>query len=144
MKSIVDAIESTMWVACVLTCCLYVSAIVCVQYIGHEGKTLYPGYSEVTEEIDQQEVMQNFNPWIAFGSMPAAMVTLFNVAILAEWTEIVRPVFLKQPGMAVFFIIFSVFVCFGVMNVIIGMIVDSVISNARILEKELEHAKKQE
>merc|ERR1719359_1709558 len=88
--------------------------------------------------------MANFNPHITFGNMRCAMVTLFNIAILAEWTEIVRPVMLRQPLMVLFFIAFSIFVCFGVMNVIIGMIVDSVIQNARSLERELEEATRKE
>jgi len=89
-------------------------------------------------------VMANFNPHIVFGSMSAAMCSLFNIAILAEWTEIVRPVFLKQPPLVFFFLAFMCFVCFGVMNVIIGMIVDSTIQHARELERELQHSRKKE
>jgi len=72
------------------------------------------------------------------------MCSLFNMAILAEWTEIVRPVFQKQPFMLLFFLAFMGFVCFGVMNVIIGMIVDSTMQHARQLERELELSHKGE
>jgi len=142
MRSIKDAIETTFWVACVLVICIYVCAIFCVDFIGRAEEGTYPGFSKDSDEIDQQEVMQNFNPHITFGSMGAAMCSLFNIAILAEWTEIVRPVFLKQPPMVLFFIAFMCFVCFGVMNVIIGMIVDSTIQHARDLEREHAQANK--
>ena len=63
------------------------------------------------------------------------MLTLFNITILAEWVEVVRPVSEKQPLMVVFFVFFALFVCYGVMNVIIGMIVESVITHAREKQK---------
>jgi hypothetical protein len=116
----------------------------CVEFIGHAPEDMYPGYSSVEKEIDEQEVMQNFNPYICFGTVMKAMLTLFNVAVLNEWTDIVRPVMLKQPHMVLFFLVFCTFVCFGVMNVIIGMIVDSVMQNTRQMEQELEQAKKKD
>merc|ERR1719502_270967 len=33
-------------------------------------------------------------PSIAFGSMSHSMLTLFNIAIMAEWVEVVRPIYL--------------------------------------------------
>ena len=57
---------------------------------------------------------------------------------MAEWTEIVRPVLLKQPKMAFFFLAFSMVAAFGIMNVVIGMICDNVMQNSRALEDESE------
>jgi len=142
MRSIKDAIEATFWVACVLVICIYVCAIFCVDFIGGAPEGTYPGFATDPAVIDEQEVMANFNPHITFGSMGAAMCSLFNIAIMAEWTEIVRPVMLKQPAMVLFFIVFMCFVCFGVMNVIIGMIVDSTIQHARDLDLEQQRANK--
>jgi hypothetical protein len=113
-----------------------------VDFIGSEES--YPGYTIVQGEIDEQEVMQNFNPHVTFGNMGRAMMTLFNMATLNEWSEIVRPVMLVQPFMAFFFLLYAIFVCFGVMNVIIGMIVDAVMQNARALEREVEQSKKKD
>jgi hypothetical protein len=144
MQSIMEAIESTVWVTIVLACCIYVASIICVMFIRDEGENLYPGYAKEEKEIDDQEVMMNFNPYLSFGSIPKAMVTLLNVALMAEWAEVVNPVRVKQPAMMIFFMFFCVFVCFGVMQVIIGMIVNSVIVNAQALEKELEAARKKE
>jgi len=144
MRSIKDAIETTFWVASVLVICIYVCAIFCVDFIGRAKEGTYPGFSDEVAVINEQEVMANFNPHIVFGSMSAAMCSLFNIAILAEWTEIVRPVLLKQPPLVFFFLAFMCFVCFGVMNVIIGMIVDSTIQHARELERELQHSRKKE
>ena len=62
-------------------------------------------------EMDDSDVIANFNPYMSFGSMGRSMLTLFNIAILAEWEEEVRPISVKQPQMMAFFIFFVLFVC---------------------------------
>mmetsp|Transcript_49651 Transcript_49651/g.118237 ORF Transcript_49651/g.118237 Transcript_49651/m.118237 type:complete len:645 (+) Transcript_49651:98-2032(+) len=130
------AMQATVFVGALLGLSIYCCAIFCVSIIGRQD--MYPGYTEEPAEINEQEVMANFNPHLSFGSMGRSMLTLFSIAIFAEWTEIVRPVYLKQPGLVLFFVAFALFVCFGVMNVIIGMIVDSVIDYSNRIEAEEE------
>ena len=84
--------------------------------------------------MDDSDVIASFNPYMSFGSMGRSMLTLFNIAILAEWGEVVRPISEKQPLMMALFILFVLFVCYGVMNVIIGMIVESVTHHASELQ----------
>merc|ERR1719162_2919597 len=144
LRGVVEAIHATFWTAIVVLMCIYVSAIFCTDYLGRaEGlNTLYPGYSESEEEIAEQEFMQNYNPYTCFGSMSRSMLTLFNIALLAEWTEVVRPISLRQPQFVFFFLFFTLLVSCGIMNVVIAMIVDKVISNARAAEKESEEAER--
>lgn len=145
IAGVVDAIRTTLWVACVLGLAIYVCAIFCVVYIGRSGADLYPGFTKSAEEIDAFEIMENFNPFLSFGSMARSMLTLFNIAILAEWSEVIRPIAEKQPHMVVFFIMFVLFVTFGVMNVIIGMIVDNVMNNAQkmqMVNEQKEHERR--
>mmetsp|Transcript_23913 Transcript_23913/g.43881 ORF Transcript_23913/g.43881 Transcript_23913/m.43881 type:complete len:650 (-) Transcript_23913:84-2033(-) len=132
------AMQVTSFVGCLLALSIYCCAIFCTSIIGKQK--VYPGYTEVMEEINEQEVMSEFNPHLAFGSMGKSMLTLFSIAIFAEWTEIVRPVYVKQPGLVIFFVAFALFVCFGVMNVIIGMIVDSVMDYSN----RIEHAEEEQ
>mmetsp|Transcript_86400 Transcript_86400/g.197047 ORF Transcript_86400/g.197047 Transcript_86400/m.197047 type:complete len:369 (+) Transcript_86400:1-1107(+) len=82
--------------------------------------------------------MANFNNYMYFGTIGRSMYTLFCVATLAEFTEIGRPVLQKQPGMLLFFFTFAIFTTFGVMNVIIGVIVESTMSAAKDLDAKLE------
>mmetsp|Transcript_174 Transcript_174/g.579 ORF Transcript_174/g.579 Transcript_174/m.579 type:complete len:646 (+) Transcript_174:48-1985(+) len=132
------ALQVTSFVGCLLALSIYCCAIFCTSIIGKQK--VYPGYTEEMEEINQQEVMSEFNPHLAFGSMGKSMLTLFSIAIFAEWTEVVRPVYVKQPGLVIFFVAFALFVCFGVMNVIIGMIVDSVM----VYSNRIEHAEEEQ
>mmetsp|Transcript_74070 Transcript_74070/g.176389 ORF Transcript_74070/g.176389 Transcript_74070/m.176389 type:complete len:660 (-) Transcript_74070:83-2062(-) len=135
LQGLFAALQVTFFVSCLLGLSIYACSIFCVEMIGRQ--TMYPGYTEVPVEINEQEIMTEFNPFLSFGSMGKAMVTLFSIAIFAEWTEVVRPVYLKQPGMVLFFVFFALVVCFGVMNVIIGMIVESVMSYSnQIAHKE--------
>lgn len=143
MRSIMDAMVTTLWVASILLIIIYVCAIFCVDIIGQDNGT-YEAYATDVATIDESETMANFNPYIVFGSMPVAMLSLFNIAILAEWTEIVRPIQQKQPAMLIFFVSFVIFVCFGVINVIIGMVVDSVMQNHQHLEEEISEAMRKE
>lgn len=115
----------------------YVFAIFLTENLGDRGNTgLYPGYSFEEEVIDAQEFMVNFNPSVCFGSMARSMMTLFNMAILAEWQDVVRPVALKQPFYAGVFFMFAFFAAFGIMNVMIALIVDGVIGEAKNMEEE--------
>merc|ERR1719335_1594864 len=64
------------------------------------------------------------------------MNTLFNIVIMAEWTDIGRPAFERKPSMILFFVGFIVFTTFGVLNVIIGVIVDNTMEAAKSMEEE--------
>lgn len=139
IAGVVEAMEATFWVAGVLTLAIYVGAVFCVGFLGKKGVGQdFPGYSEDVDHIDESDVMQNFNPHVSFGSVGRAMFTLFNVAILSEWTEVVRPLMVRGQWQVIFFIFFVMFVTFGIMNVIIGMIVDNVMENARTIAAEEE------
>lgn len=134
MLGIMDALRATFWVGALILVSIYVCAIFCTTFIGRGKPELYPGYTTDDEEIDQNEVISNFNPYMSFGSMSRSMLTLFNILTGAEWAEVVRPVSLKEPQYIAFFLAFAVIVTYGVMNVIIAMVVDSVIQNAHALE----------
>merc|ERR1719223_1260667 len=110
--------KSAFWVGLVLLFTIYIMAIFCVNYIGRDG-AMYSGYTTDPEEIDYSEVIKNFNPYLAFGSMPKSMLTLFNIATLAEWPEIIRPLMVKQPLYPFFFCLYVIFITFGAMNVIV-------------------------
>jgi len=51
-------------------------------------------------------------------------LSLFGICLLAEWSQIIRAVWEVQPPVVLFFIFFVVLSTFGLMNVIIGVVVD--------------------
>merc|ERR1719359_904067 len=97
---------------------------------------LYPGYDRY--EVENWFHVMYFNNYEYFGNIPRAMYTLFNVVIMAEWTEMGRAIIEYQPEMFIFFLVFIVFTTFGIMNVIIGVIVDNTMEAAKAVEKDQE------
>lgn len=116
----------------------YVFAIFFTEHLGKSvDADLYPGYSDDAEVWNHQSFMADFNPHACFGSMTLSMMTLYNMATLSEWSEIVRPIALKQPFFVPLFFAFGVLVAFGVMNVMIGLIVDDVITESKKMDDDL-------
>eukprot|EP00927_Polykrikos_kofoidii_P014763 TRINITY_DN16511_c0_g1_i11.p1 TRINITY_DN16511_c0_g1~~TRINITY_DN16511_c0_g1_i11.p1 ORF type:complete len:656 (-),score=62.25 TRINITY_DN16511_c0_g1_i11:79-2046(-) len=135
LSAVADSIRTTAWAGMLLGLCVYVCAIFCVEYVGRGTSSIYPGYADF-DDIDSQELLAQFNPYLFFGSMPRSMLTLFGIATLSEWREIVWPIVVKQPLVICFFVVFTMFVTFGVMNVIVGMIVEGVMTKSRSFEME--------
>lgn len=132
---VLEAMKNMLWICLGVLLAVYVGAIFLVN-IFSGNMELYPGYSENPDEIEEMELFQEFNPHIKFGSMTRAMLTLFNIAILAEWNEILGPVMEKQPVLLVFFLVFVFTISLSTMNVIIGMIANSILENAERMKKD--------
>ena len=84
---------------------MYVFAIFRAIFIGKSPALLeYPGYTDGIDEMRQAGIMGDATPFLSSDSMPKAMPTLFGIAILAEWPDLIRPVYLVKPSLvAVFF-----------------------------------------
>lgn len=136
IKGILDSFKTIFWVSMLLVLILYVSAILTVQTIGDAGTDLYPSRSNKTADILATEEVAEFNNFVYFGSLPRAMFTLFNLAILAEWPEFGRAIWEQQPEMLIFLLAFIVFTTFGVMNVVVGIIVENTLDAARAIHQE--------
>ena len=67
---------------------------------------------------------ERFPEW--FGSIGASMYTLFQIMTLESWSMgIVRPVMAEYPGAWVFFVPFILIATFTMLNLFIGIIVDT-------------------
>eukprot|EP00746_Dinoflagellata_sp_MGD_P039778 gnl/MRDRNA2_/MRDRNA2_19604_c0_seq2.p1 gnl/MRDRNA2_/MRDRNA2_19604_c0~~gnl/MRDRNA2_/MRDRNA2_19604_c0_seq2.p1 ORF type:complete len:336 (-),score=60.49 gnl/MRDRNA2_/MRDRNA2_19604_c0_seq2:41-1048(-) len=108
------------------------------------GVTLYPGYESDEDAIEEGKAVKLWNNYVYFGTISRSMYTLFNVVILAEFSEFGRAMIEKQPWMALFFVFFIVFTTFGILNVIIGVIVDNTMEAAKTMDAENAIKKKQQ
>lgn len=144
IEGVMHALEHASYVFAVCIFVFYVFAIFLTEHLGKSNTEVYPGYSSDPEVIDEQETLANYNPYICFGNMMSSMLTLFNMATFTEWAEIVRPVAIKQPMYVPVFLFFALSVGFGVMNVLIGVIVDVVTAESKRIDTDLkDRAKKQ-
>merc|ERR1712048_231127 len=82
-----------------------------------------------------------FNPKIYFGSVPEAMYSLLNLVLIAEFSQFGRPIFLKQPWFFPVFLLVIVIAIFGLLNMLIGLIVEKTGKLADKLRKERSRAR---
>jgi len=96
----------------------------CRSIIGKHDYSAYPGYSEEHEEY--------------WGTIPKTMITLFSMMIIDNWSDYSRPVYEEQPIAVLFFFAYTIFLTLGLLNVVTGMVVDTV--NAVKVKHEKEEA----
>merc|ERR1719375_602444 len=89
---------------------------------------------------NQPEV--DFDNYKYYGTVLRSMFSLLEIVIQAEGAEW-RPIIEAQPELLPFYLFFIAFCTFGVMNVIIGVIVENMMDSAEKTEGEREVAKLQ-
>jgi voltage-gated sodium channel len=122
VEGLLKSMISLFWVFVLLWLFLYAAAICCVEVMGHDDSG-FPAFSESQSTIDD-EFVTNFNNYVFFGTVYRAMITLFGVILLSDW-HLVRPIMEVHPFMVPFLIFLVCLLAFGVLNVIIGIVVDN-------------------
>jgi len=87
--------------------------------------------------------LEPFNADLYFGTLPRAMFSLIRVFSKDGFDSVIRHVGAKEPGFLIIFVIFIGITSLGLLNVIVGAVVENVIdSNSRDLQlvrRRLEH-----
>lgn len=71
-----------------------------------------------------------------WGKVPRSMFTLFIVMTGEGWNEIALAAMAVHPAMSIFFIVFVAFTNFCVMNLVIGVLVEKIMSSTQQQQKE--------
>merc|ERR1719387_1985621 len=129
----IDSVKTIFWASLLMCMMLYVAAIFCTQMIGKNTTVGY--YRAVAEPGEEIDYHPDFDVYQHFGTVPRAMFTLFETSL--EPLNI-RPVVEKQPYMLPFFLAFIFLTTFGVMNVIIGVIVENTMEASKQTETDME------
>jgi len=117
-SGLLDALRTLFWVFCLLGLFIEVCAIVTSRAIGHNDE-LYDPYFKTSGGWDHE---------IYFKTVLRSMFTLFQIMTLDSWSDdIVRHIGKQQPGMVAFFIAFVAVTNFGVLNVIVGVVIEATI-----------------
>lgn len=137
IKGMIDSVKTIFWASLLMVMLLYVFGIFCCQTIGQNS--VY--YRRIDETPADQAIdyHPDFDAYEMFGTVPRAMFTLFETCL--EPLN-VRPVVEKQPAMFIFFLFFIFLTTFGVMNVIIGVIVDKCMEASKSHEEDFEAMEK--
>merc|ERR1719482_2160364 len=103
------------------------------------ARTKTHDYYSSKDDPNAEDPNADFDVYQFYGTVPRAMFTLYETCM--EPLNI-RPVVEKQPAMFVFFIFFIFLTTFGVMNVIIGVIVDKCMEASKSHEEDFEAMEK--
>lgn len=125
VKGILNSLRAVSWTAMLLIFLLYICGVFCCVVVGKNTTAGYLRFEDEMEHID--EIGRDFDVYQFYGTVPRAMYTLFETCI--EPLNI-RPVIERQPWMVGFFFIFIFISTFGVLNVIIGVIVEHTMSTS--------------
>eukprot|EP00746_Dinoflagellata_sp_MGD_P022260 gnl/MRDRNA2_/MRDRNA2_152061_c0_seq1.p1 gnl/MRDRNA2_/MRDRNA2_152061_c0~~gnl/MRDRNA2_/MRDRNA2_152061_c0_seq1.p1 ORF type:complete len:626 (-),score=86.57 gnl/MRDRNA2_/MRDRNA2_152061_c0_seq1:98-1975(-) len=120
LLGILNSLKVICWVSALLALVIFVVSIAVTEVVGHE-RNLYPAYNE---DLSSTEIANEWNNYEYFGTIDKSMITLFNIGVLAEWSEIIRPLYAKQPYVLPLLFAYMALVFFGIMNSIIGVIVE--------------------
>merc|ERR1719183_2542399 len=107
---------------------LFIAGIFFAGQIGDQ-RAGYEGYDE--------NPVWEFNNYMYFGTLGRSMFTLFNLALLTEdWDNVGRAVLEEQPALLIFLLLFLCINTFGLMNVIVGVIVDNTLAAAEAVNND--------
>jgi len=135
ISGFIEAIKTLLWVSIPLTFVLYICAVFTTITVGQNPET-YESYKIISGGWDYLEY---------FGTIGRSMFTLFQVVTLDDWANgIARHVISNQPAMAIFFIAFILITSFGLMNVIVGIIVERTLATARLNEERYQRTRERE
>lgn len=141
IEGLITAMGTTTWISMLLMLILYIFSIFCVRSVGAKDGP-YPGWNDQSDEYEEGN---EFNSYQYFGTIFRAMFTLLNVAMLTDdWFVVSRALIEKQPLILLAFLLFVFFTTFGLLNVIIGIIVENVMESARGLHDDEESLKVKE
>lgn len=129
------------WILCVWFIILYMIAIVCVQLVGGQPKSMYPGRLEEWEN-EEWKSMQEFNPVERFGTVIRSMFTLFCFVAEDTFASVGGPLMEKQPYMFILMVFLVLIMACGMMNVILGVFIQKTMDNFKAAKEMSEKQKK--
>jgi len=129
VNGLAHSLKTLAWVSLLLIVVLYFFAIFATQQIGQNDEVYNEYYTKSGGYWDHE---------IYFGTVPRSMFTLFQMCTLDNWSEnIVRHVKKQQPGMEWLFILFIIFTTFGLLNLVVGVIVENTLASAKVNETKM-------
>jgi len=73
------------------------------------------------------------------GSIPRSMYSLFELMTLEGWQQVGRPLVSQQPLMAIFFFSFIMIFTFGLLNMVVAVVVEKTLLQAKNMDQLDEH-----
>ncbi|KAF4718719.1 hypothetical protein FOZ63_000099 [Perkinsus olseni] len=136
VEGLVHSVRTLAWVAVFLVCLIYVCAIFLTMQVGHNHEAYLGALSYDGTEWAYSTY---------FGTVPRSMLTLWQVITLDNWADgIVRHVIHQQPLMGFLFILLILSTTYGLLNIVVGVIVENTLGTATRTQEQVEQEKEEE
>lgn len=123
VHGLMESMKTLFWVMLLLTLFLYLTGIFMTMTVGMNDE-IYDDYKKLSGGWDHEEM---------FGTIPRSMLTLFQVLTLENWsTRVARHVISNQPEYSLFFFAFIMLTTYGLMNLVLGVIVEGTLAEAKL------------
>mmetsp|Transcript_35360 Transcript_35360/g.101685 ORF Transcript_35360/g.101685 Transcript_35360/m.101685 type:complete len:582 (-) Transcript_35360:140-1885(-) len=130
-NGLINAMKTLLWVCVMIFIVCYIAGIFTTLWIGHND-SIYDPYFRKT----------GWDHEIYFATVPRSLFTLFQVVTLDQWSDsIARHVIKNQPGMIIFFLVIICIVTFGLLNIIVGVVVENALATAARDQNKMRKAK---
>lgn len=130
---ILAALQSMFWVGALCGLLLYMVAVASVRLLGGDDA----GFGMVADdEASLMAEAASFNNYQYFGTVSRSLLSLFNLVVMAELDAIVRPIWEIQPFVTIGLVLLSFIMMFGVLNILVGMIMDNVMRTVKQMDQE--------
>lgn len=135
VSGLINSMRTLAWVALLLSMLIYVLGIFLTVTVGQaKDKNGDPLYMDVQTPDGDEWPFE-----LLFGTVPRSMLTLFQVVTLDSWAdEIARPAMSLNPTLAVFFVFFILFANYGILNIVVGVIVEHTLGSAAVTDRATE------
>lgn len=117
-----ESLKTLGWVCLLLVLFIYMCGIFLTTQVGHNDLDFDQHFRET----------QGWDHEVYFGTVARSMLTLMQVLTRDGWSDdIARHVIKIYPAMSWFFILFVTFATYGLLSVIVGVIVESTLAEAK-------------
>jgi len=101
-----------------------------VALVGEESET-YPAFN-----MDRvSSYIEDYNPYVYFGTLGSAMYTLFTLFTLSDVRMIARPLLHHRPALFSIICAYVLFTSYGLANIIVGVVVEATFRRRRELDR---------
>lgn len=128
VQGLAESFQTLAWTVILTTVFIYISAVLLTKQIGH-NTDLYGTYKKLSGGWDHEEY---------FGTVGRSMYTLLQAMTLDSWaSKIARHTITNQWYMTVFWILFLLVSTFGIMNIVVSVIVELMLTASQNNEKRI-------
>mmetsp|Transcript_107875 Transcript_107875/g.302073 ORF Transcript_107875/g.302073 Transcript_107875/m.302073 type:complete len:529 (-) Transcript_107875:66-1652(-) len=128
VQGLQESFQVLLWTIVLTTVFIYVCAVLLTKQIGHNVE-VYGNYRKLSGGWDHEEL---------FGTVGRSMYTLLQAMTLDGWaSKIARHTIVNQWYMTVFWVVFLLISTFGIMNIVVSVIVELMLTASSNNEKRL-------